>query len=1339
MEFVIPLDKNDLLQKRGQEYAVEELTSLRNINQALDATRKPLENEGPRYILNHFDDFFSVLIHGSRLEVSVTMRAYDRLYKTIDILVDEMDKNFPEEERKLYLCINKMLAYLISNLTCYLEDTTLSMDTGITTGAGQKKKNAQKSDARNDWEGKRNKLLCLIYSWLQLPLQNLWNPPIVEESFVMLLADICYKILENDKNSKDTKHIKSSIFQILGTLVKRYIHGITCTIRIMQLLKLHNELAEPLAVGVVAMITDNGCTGFIAEIAREIDQSSLDESEARNISLFIENIAAVNPKIILGILDNINDLLSNDNYSLRNCAISVFGIVIKGALTSDRLTDEEKKMRDDCFDHLEQHMLDNNAYVRSKVFQVFTKLCCEGALPIARFGNLANLAVAHLTEKSANVRKQALILLRALIEANAFRVSLDKNKFLKIKAETDKNMEDMKAKIVLESSKGDEERFELWKSMMPDIQTEIKKSILKEEQRKKDNDDNEKDDDEDENEDNEIDINEEFENIRQLIVNKEYKKSLKSLKQIYKAHNWSKEIKSMSPEEKEHWYFFVLLRIFMESEKAEDSEKTKQAKKLEWQNQKEQIQQWKRVMDYLDNAILFTNGWEKAMPLIQESLYADVPTVAIEACTLLQTVQKYEVNGSKEAIQKALSQVFSREESVRNNVAIVYKEIYLNRGEEKQANGTILPASQAAVNGLLKLFKGLECGQSSALIQLISIWLTNNDLTDTHIQIMWQIYTMKIPGTTIDQSRCAIALLTMVAESKQRLMKINMSIINQIGFETIGNDNILLARDSCKALKTIKRLPHENMEDPIRLNNDDKIFKNIISFMVDKYDTTSNEAYTSFATEAINVIYQLANQPGNIAKDILIELMEKDTTGKIKKTKIAKFLYVIGHIAIRHMVYLDTDLYKELKRRNAIIELKKGNKNKELDTPTSVTHSSAIKARRSIHHQKAKDTFIEDNGEEALGGATADDTDAEAIEAELENNIVNGDGFLVEFVPFILDVCEHPEKYHDKDICVWGVLALSKMMTVSSKFCQQHLQLLVTILERSSHQEIRSNILFCLSDLMIRFPNEVEPWTKHMYARLRDDNVLVRKTAVSVLANLVKREMIRVKGQMSEMALCIIDPDAQIRASAKQFFEELSHKGNILYNIMPDIISRLTSDEADIDEEGLHEILKNVLGLLQKEKDIDTLLDKICSRFQFAKNDRQWRDLGYCLSLLQLGRKGIIKLTENLHIFKNKIYLREIQKALKDIVDAAKRKATTKDLSATLERTPRTSSRSIDKENLTQEQQTPKMKTEKNVKLTKKTSTKTTRTTRLSSTDSVDNAEFRSPPPKLTRSTRTKK
>ena len=52
----------------------------------------------------------------------------------------------------------------------------------------------------------------------------------------------------------------------------------------------------------------------------------------------------------------------------------------------------------------------------------------------------------------------------------------------------------------------------------------------------------------------------------------------------------------------------------------------------------------------------------------------------------------------------------------------------------------------------------------------------------------------------------------------------------------------------------------------------------------------------------------------------------------------------------------------------------------------------------------------------------------------------------------------------------------------------------------------------------------------------------MRKTAGLVMTHLILKDMVKVKGQVSEMAVLLIDPAPQIAALAKNFFNELSHK-----------------------------------------------------------------------------------------------------------------------------------------------------------------------------------------------------
>lgn len=60
--------------------------------------------------------------------------------------------------------------------------------------------------------------------------------------------------------------------------------------------------------------------------------------------------------------------------------------------------------------------------------------------------------------------------------------------------------------------------------------------------------------------------------------------------------------------------------------------------------------------------------------------------------------------------------------------------------------------------------------------------------------------------------------------------------------------------------------------------------------------------------------------------------------------------------------------------------------------------------------------------------------------------------------------------------------------------------------------------------------------------RLSDESPAVRQTAVTVLTQLVLKDVLKVKGQVSEVAMLLIDPQPHIASLALNFFNELATK-----------------------------------------------------------------------------------------------------------------------------------------------------------------------------------------------------
>jgi condensin complex subunit 1 len=157
-------------------------------------------------------------------------------------------------------------------------------------------------------------------------------------------------------------------------------------------------------------------------------------------------------------------------------------------------------------------------------------------------------------------------------------------------------------------------------------------------------------------------------------------------------------------------------------------------------------------------------------------------------------------------------------------------------------------------------------------------------------------------------------------------------------------------------------------------------------------------------------------------------------------------------------------------------------------------------------------------------------------------------------------------------------------MCVSSDYCESHLQLLFTILEKSKNPAIRSNLVIALGDMAVCFSTLIDENISFLYNRLSDEDTLVKKNALMVLTHLILNGMVKIKGQIAEMAKCLEDPEPRISDLAKLFFSELASKDNAIYNNLPDIISSLSNPETRIEEEPFRKIMKFLFSFDFAEK-----------------------------------------------------------------------------------------------------------------------------------------------------------
>ena len=389
-------------------------------------------------------------------------------------------------------------------------------------------------------------------------------------------------------------------------------------------------------------------------------------------------------------------------------------------------------------------------------------------------------------------------------------------------------------------------------------------------------------------------------------------------------------------------------------------------------------------------------------------------------------------------------------------------------------------------------------------------------------------------------------------------------------------------------------------------------------------------------SQCLNTVYALCAQPEEICT-ALVQAMASNQRlfvakqpEQLSKRGLSRVLFLVGHAAVKQLVFIEETASRLKKGTDA-------NRVEEAGQPAEA--ESAKKKGKGKKKQDEDAPPGSPRGLEAeLGFSDAiEEGEAEIIREIAEQEILSKKNLLGAFAETVGSICalaytpgagavDCPAAGVDEGVRKVAVLALCKLMTVGSTYCDSNLQLLFTVLQKDKSAGVRANIIIALGDLAFRFPNLLEPWSGHFYAMLADKDLTVRKHTLMALTHLILNDMIKVRAQVSDIALCLEDSAPRMQELARLFFTELSHKGtnNPIYNYLPDIIGRLSHNET-VGPDQFQRIMKFLVSFIEKDKQAEGLVEKLCHRFRGTVELSQWRDIAYCLSMLNFSDRCIKK------------------------------------------------------------------------------------------------------------------
>ncbi|KAG7271553.1 hypothetical protein CRUP_027827 [Coryphaenoides rupestris] len=539
--------------------------------------------------------------------------------------------------------------------------------------------------------------------------------------------------------------------------------------------------------------------------------------------------------------------------------------------------------------------------------------------------------------------------------------------------------------------------------------------------------------------------------------------------------------------------------------------------------------------------------------------------MAISAVQFCVTVCEFSVANSLTGVRRMLPLVWSTDAATKDAVVQAYRRLYLNpQGDSTRAKAHTL------VDSLSELMVDASLGTIQCLEEIVQEFFgSSSSLQSTVVQVLWERFTGK-RETSLLHRRAAVILLGMAARAEREVVLSNVETFCNVALGDKVTEDYLLARDTVITISSVT--------DHVRLFT--CLTKAIAEGVV-----MEDPHWQSFMEQAVRLLYFLAESPDQLCSLLLqrstqllldqftktADAASKETvqtqggsqdsqepTEQVSSVSLAQLLSLCGCVAFWQVSHLERSVSTELRRRRRETE-EREEKEKGPSKSKQAANDSAV--------------------EEELGmiGATAEDTEAELIRKICET----------ELLAALLDATRTPNS------------PPPPFMMISPSVCDEHARLLFTVLERSPLPVVRANTIIALGDLIV--PS-------------------VRQTAVTVLTQLVLKDVLKVKGQVGEVAVLLIDPQPLIASLALNFFNELASKDNAIYNLLPDIISRL-----------------QLFSYITKERQTESLVEKLCQRFRTAKTERQWCDLAMSLSLLSMCERGLRRLQESWECYSDKL------------------------------------------------------------------------------------------------------
>ncbi|KRZ18130.1 Condensin complex subunit 1 [Trichinella zimbabwensis] len=1219
-EFSFPCSFKDLAVNRNEEFYVEVLSDKDIILSKFQEYRDSYDTNLLENFVSNFNVFYSAIEHFSKFDRADLIEIWHSLvlvnsnvyHEIVNLLDDFAECNVYSKQslRNIF----SMNMFLLIHLALEFENDEPQKRAKVQLSEEMKNGGKGKRAVQNDdlWKDENQTFLELCCRILSLDLKKLWAPALVDERLIDGIGEFCQKMLHPWNASR-----KQSLLKAFDLLIHTYNHGITFAVQLIQSLAAADTTPEKIAE-MVSNLANNDSETFLVEILKELSQVdaaalSNEGVSAKNYSVFLVEVARLIPDCLLRNISLLVPFLTEDSFAFRNGVLTAFSILISKKLTGEDLPESLVTLRTQFFKHLLEHIHDVNGLVRGKALQLFTKLVLEKCVPLNEYKLLMPLAIGRLADKLPTVRKAAIQLLSNILNNNPFmkKVTIEE---LQNRLETEKkNLENLvhssltrfKGNKESEAQDSVNEKWAVARNRMSDILDELIEKYW---------------------EDGSLNLPDELCNFEEAsdiisksaldcIVSGDYRETILRFVHFGKLHPDSALLASVfdthctSAEFKRNLLDaikFVFCDLIMASVIIDGPLVEEIREKV---MQGDQVQRQKIVIRFIEDSLCFLQQVHSILPLITEMLYQNQLSDVLESIDFL-------VNCVSHGVSKA----------VRNGALKAFQKLCIDINSEFNESYII----EMRIQRLLVIMQKANDSQYFTLAKLISLAVKKGILENFNLMPAWDI--IQNNKDTLEKKKIALKIICMFAANDKNVLRGNIKRLVVFGLsENSDFHTTYLVLRTLSQLGCFDRQSNLKFLEEIACEVEEcSLFCRVMRFLLDGVTNYDDLCWIAAMEYGIRLIFYAAPNPDVICASFLKSLSAKNEEESKKEQHyplfLTRLLSALGQVAYCSFHFLDMSFLNQLKKSRNTNEQANNNEKKAVDSVFGL------------------DTV-----------ASLEDRDRDFVNKICEEYILKDGTFLGEYSKVVIKICKQPIKYNYAPLQAAAAETLMKLMFISQKFCAENCRLLVTMLEKSKFPVVRRTIMTLLPDLYARHPNEIEYWTKRIHSRIFDENLSVRVCSISIMSYLVLHNLTKPGRMLADIAICTVDENATIVALAKRFFKEYSDKTTTFFSILPDISGQLSLKYNEIGAEKSLEICKFLYSFINKERQNESFVDRLCERFVIAKNIEHCHILAKCLTLPAYNERLIRKVVENMKCYEDKLKDDTVLKCFLSVVDSAKR------------------------------------------------------------------------------------